>query len=60
MKKKVATWHKKTSTTKQTKQAKATNGSHWIQSRARLTKILEASGMMPEKTKHMITCDRDR
>ena len=57
MKKKVATWHKKTSTKKQTKAEKA---QHWIQSRAHLTKILEASGMMPEKPKHMITCDRDR
>ena len=54
MKKKVATWHKKKTT------PKSPDAAHWVESRAKLTKILEASGMTPEKQKTMLPCNRDR
>ena len=56
-KKKVATWHKNKTAPKKKKNPDA---AHWIQSRAKLTKILEASGMKPEKPQTMLTCNRDR
>ena len=56
MKKKVSTWHKN----KTAQKHKTDDKKHWIESHARLMKILEASGMKPEKTNPMLTCDRNR
>jgi len=56
MKKKVATWHKNKTAPKN----KKVDGAHWIQSRARLTKILEAAGMTPEKPTIMLPRNHDR
>lgn len=56
MKKKVSTWHKNKTAPKH----KVNEKKHWIESHARLMKILEASGMKPEKPNTMLTCERDR
>ena len=56
MKKKVSTWHKNKTAPKYEIDEKK----HWIESHARLMKILEASGIKSEKTNTMLTCDRDR
>jgi hypothetical protein len=64
MKKKVATWHKNKTAPKHQalKKQPQTNPdkAHWIESRARLMKILEASGMKPEKCGMMLPKHRDR
>ena len=64
MKKKVATWHKNKTAPKrspETKQIKINpDKQHWIESRARLMKILEASGMKPEKCSMLLPKHRDR
>ena len=36
------------------------DNAHWIQSQAKLMKILQAAGMEPKPHKMMITCHRDR
>ena len=64
MKKKVATWHKnKTAPKRQTTKIQTKTNpdkQHWIESRARLMKILEASGIKPEKCSMMLPKHRDR
>ena len=64
IKKKVATWHKNKTAHKKTTTKKQVNknpdDAHWIQSRARLMKILEASGMKPENCSIMLPKHRDR
>ena len=68
--KKKATWHKnKTTPRKSTVEHKKTlskvdkkvnEAKHWVVSQARLMKILEASGMKPEKPVTMLPRSRDR
>ena len=68
--KKKATWHKNKIAPKQPTNAhkkavskadkKVNEAKHWIVSQARLMKILEASGMKPEKPVTMLPRSRDR
>ena len=61
--KKKNTWHKnKTAPKKNTDKTekRANSAKHWVVSRARLVKILEASGMQPEKPVTMLPRPRDR
>lgn len=63
MKKKVATWHKnktapKSATPQKNTKTKPTK-KHWLESRAKLTKIMEISGMTPESHK-LLPYNRNR
>lgn len=62
MKKKVATWHKNKTAPKKTtvKKQADPDKQHWIKSQSRLMKILEASGMKPEKCNMMLPKNKDR
>ena len=50
----------KTNKTKHLKKHVNPDDAHWVKSRAKLMKILEAAGMAPVPHKIMITCDKDR
>ena len=64
MKKKIATWHKNKTAPKTPINKKRTkinpDKANWIESRARLMKILEISGIKPEKCAMMLPRNKDR
>ena len=61
--KKKNTWHKNKTAPKKTMnkaERQATEAKHWVVSKGRLMKILEAAGITPEKPVTMLPRSRDR
>jgi hypothetical protein len=58
-KKKVATWHKNKTAPKKPKNNDV-KASHWIESRARLTNVLNASGISQEHCQTMLPKSNER